>query len=376
MKPLIASAVALSALSISSILSPVLDPISDLFTASSGEGDRVDVQSSIDVIPGMMTYRGYQNLADAAVNPYNKDVIAQRPVGGLSGIDRAGDLYLAISDDKNDARAYAMTVTGEQVTIEDVIALRDAEGKQLNDVDPEGIRMLPNGTFLWSDEGWAKEGRFESPRIIHADRDGTYLREFEVPAYHAPNAEGTRGIHHNNGPEALGLTNDGRAVTVNENALAQDGPRNTEEAGSRTRVTFYNIGTGKADSEYVLDIGPLYPGATDRGISSIVGSEDGSLFVLERGFVPGKGNSAEIYRLNFDGATDVLGKEALDGSETPVTKKMVFDFAGNDEHPENVEGMVWGVPEAFGEEDPQLLVVSDDNFNAPSQRTLLHRLSF
>ncbi|MDK8451602.1 esterase-like activity of phytase family protein, partial [Corynebacterium mastitidis] len=59
-------------------------------------------------------------------------------------------------------------------------------------------------------------------------------------------------------------------ITANEGALVQDGPMNSEERGMRVRLTQYSLGTGQPIAEYPLEIGQLYPGARDRGVSEII----------------------------------------------------------------------------------------------------------
>lgn len=198
----------------------------------------------------------------------------------------------------------------------------------------------------------------------------------------------------------------------------QDGPINTSQTGSKTRLTVYNTQTGKPSAEYVVEVDPTYAPKADRGYASLATSADGNLYALQRGYIPKQGNRAEIYRLNLEGATNVLGREQLDGSEAPVAREKVFDFSGQKpsntetktavnpripDSPENVEGLTFAAPPAHtpnvpprgsiagqlsaesssnaqgagNSTDPAELnrayLISDNNFS-DSQRTLLHSL--
>ncbi len=305
------------------------------------------------------------------------------PFGGISGLERVGqEDYVALSDDSaqhGPARAYLMTIpsdpaSGTPPTVTGATLLRNASGQPYapQTVDPESVRLLPSGDFAWTSEGWAKDGNCRPPAVVLSNPSGREIRRLSVPAYHAPNPEGTRGVRHNKANEGLAVIGEDALVTANEGALVQDGPMNSEERGMRVRLTHYSVSTGQPLAEYPLEVGPLYPGARDRGVSEIISGEDGSLYTIEHSYVPGQGNRGEIYRITLDGATKVLGKEALDGSETPARKELVFDFASLPEHPDNIEALAWAPRLADGR--AQLLVTSDDNFS-DKQRTLLHRIA-
>ena len=95
--------------------------------------------------------------------------------------------------------------------------------------------------------------------------------------------------------------------------------------------------------------------------------------MLERGFFKDLGdngeNKAEIYKLDLDGADDVLGREKLAGKEKTVDKSLVFDFATEKPHPDNVEGLAWGPRAADGRR--AMIVVTDNNFS-DTQTTYFH----
>ncbi|WP_055123348.1 esterase-like activity of phytase family protein [Corynebacterium oculi] len=334
-------------------------------------------------------YLGTTDLSHLAVPGVDKQGKQQPPFGGISGLERLTDTdgpdnsaeYLALSDDSAEngpSRAYRLSIPtdphGAEPTIAGTVILRDSDGQPYapRAVDPESVRILPNGTVAWTSEGWAKDSNFRSPAVIVSEASGRELSRLKVPAYHAPNPEGTVGVRHNKANEGLAVVSEDVVMTANEGALAQDGPMNTEEQGMRVRLTQYSVSTGEPVAEYALEVGALYPGAKDRGISEIIAGDDGSFYVIERGYVAGEGNRGEIYRLTLDGATDVLGTPALTGAEVPVRKELVFDFSELPDHPDNIEALAWAPRLSDGR--AQLLVMSDDNFS-DKQRTLLHRIA-
>lgn len=324
-------------------------------------------------------------------------------VGGLSGLTALADgSYLAISDDKGDygpTRAYRLTIdnNGEaQVTGEMDFTNPDGSAYNPAAFDAEEIRQLPNAHLLWTTEGDSSSLLNRSPMIIESDADGREVRRIQPPAYHVPNLIGTRGINANKGPEAMSVSPDGATIyTINENTLIQDGQLNTETSGAKTRMTAYDAATGQPTAEYVVDVDPVYAPGADRGYASLATAPNGDLYALERGYIPDEGNRGEIYRLDTSAATNVLGKQQLDGTEQSVSREKVFDFADASgaatESPENVEGMTFApaapaAPEAAGSEvepataaqtasasNERLYLVSDNNFS-DTQRTVIHTL--
>lgn len=303
-------------------------------------------------------------------------VSAEKAIGGLSGIEYVGNgRYIAISDDKNEhgpIRAYYFQTRDLKQFEEDgMVALTNAAGAEYAEfTDAEEIRLLPNGNFLWTTEGDAREGQVVPPQLVESKPDGKEVRRIDMPEYHVPDGKTTRGVYHNNGPEAMAVLPGGKtAVTINENALAQDGKANSPENSSLSRVTFFDLKTGQPTKEYAVGVD------AGRGVTSVIADEHGTLYMLERGFFKDLGengeNRAEIYKLDLTGAEDVLDKEALDGGEATVGKSKIFDFAAHPPHPDNVEGLAWGPVREDGRRT--MIVVSDDNFN-DTQTTLFHTL--
>lgn len=339
--------------------------------------------SSQKELPGQKPGEGTTPEAPAKaeyVNRFNFSAVTNNEAaGGFSGIDKvAPGRYVVLSDDKNEygpIRAYFLTTADNKTFTEDgTVEFVGKDGKPYTEfMDPEEIRVLPNGNFLWTTEGNGRLGQVVAPQLIESTPDGTEVRRIDVPEYQVPNGVSTRGIYNNNGPEGMTLIDGGRtAVTVQENALAQDGPKNSASSESLNRITFYDLESGKATRELVVRVG------AGRGATSLLADDDGELYLLERGFFKELGdngeNRAEIYRLNLDGADDVLGRASLKdvaGTVKPVSKEMVFDFATVQPHPDNVEGLAWGSRATDGRRT--LVVVTDNNFS-DTQTTYFHTL--
>ncbi|GAB3072752.1 esterase-like activity of phytase family protein [Corynebacterium aquatimens] len=333
--------------------------------SSSGDNSSQAGSSGSDSAPVrtvQLLYAGAFDLGAVA----RQDPALVTEFGGLSGIDSvgegAGQRFIAISDDKGDfgpVRAYYVRQQSgngdvSQFSVDGKLVFTRADGSEYaaagEYIDAEEIRVLPNGNFLWTTEGRAK-GSVVPPMLIESAPNGKEIRRIAVPAHHVPSGNGSYGVKDNEGPEAMAvIPGMDTAVTINEDALAQD-------RGRLARMTFYDLITGTAVKEFAV------PVSIGRGIASVVADEEGVLYMLERGFNPvTKKNTASIYRLNTEGAQDVLDTSQLSGREPAVRKELVLQLPG---HPDNVEGLAWS--------EGALLVVSDNNFN-PQQRTLVHTL--
>ncbi|MEJ5919757.1 esterase-like activity of phytase family protein [Corynebacterium sp. H78] len=313
------------------------------------------------------------------------------PFGGISGIDHLqGSRYLAISDDRalqGPARVYELEIAaGEDFVakhtdarITRTIGLTDTHGIPYDrgSVDPESIRVLPDGTFLWTSEGNTRKAI--EAEIIHSSPDGRELRRFSPPPYHRDFAT-RRVVKNNRAYEALAVSRDGqRAVVVTEFPLSQDTEAQQIPAGSSglSRVTVYDVPTGQPLSEFVYPLSMELQNTGHPGVSEIIAVNDDAteLIFLERtyGFVAG--NRASLFRVSLDAiaqntATNVLGKDRLDSKEKPLRKRPIFEFPYLPTHPDNVESLAW----CEGRRDV-LFVGSDNNFSS-LQRSLLHAVSW
>ena len=127
------------------------------------------------------------DAADFSLRLIGRQVIATGTLvggvefGGISGVDRASDgSFLAISDDRGGERGaprfYRLSMAYDSsgfhgITISQQAHMQQPDGRDfpatLCMVDPEGIRVAPNGNLYWSSEG-----------IWHTIRQGATNRSF------------------------------------------------------------------------------------------------------------------------------------------------------------------------------------------------------
>ncbi|WP_432521690.1 esterase-like activity of phytase family protein [Kineococcus sp. SYSU DK006] len=291
----------------------------------------------------------------------DETVFGGSPVAGLSALapTAEGEL-LALSD-----RSALFTLDGATRTPTGVVALRDADGAEL---DSEGLVVDRDGTLWISSE--------VGPAVLHYDRGGTLLGQLEVPAdlqlAPAGRARGNLSL------EGLTLSADGLTL------FAADEQELTGDADGVVRVQSWH----RADPGAPFAPGPQFAHRTDPGLGvpEITATPDGRLLVLEREFIDQVGNTVRLYVVDPVGAPDTSGVETVDEESTQelvVPKTLLADLvtcpsAGAvAEQPQlnplldNVEGMA--VLSAQGERHLRLLLVSDDN-ERPTQTTRLYDL--
>ncbi|MCX6471314.1 MAG: esterase-like activity of phytase family protein [Corynebacteriales bacterium] len=300
--------------------------------------------------------------------------------GGLSGIDNiGGGNYVAVSDDKVQYGATRYYQFGLPITPDGMFA---STTPQINGggtiLGPGNVPILPGGADL---EGIRKlggnyvvssEGARPFVRVITPP--GLYVRDLPIPRAYLPGR--SSGLAVNDGFEGLAVTPGGSIALMTEQALRQDGPAPTKAAGTRSRLLVY--GARGCTNEYVYRTDPLARNASNRaskGVSEILAVNATDFLVLERGFDPATGrNDIKVYFSTTRGATSVTGVNRLSGRETVMPKTLVYDFASLPLlRPDNVEGMAFG-PRLSGNRRA-LILISDDNFNNPTQHTKLHLLA-
>lgn len=307
-------------------------------------------------------------------------------LGGLSAIDYdlAQDQFYALSDDRaqrGPARVYPLKLEMTEAGIAGVdisapVVLTDADGQPYapKSVDPEGFRLIPGGAY-WSSES----GEDGAPFVVKMARDGrTAPLVFEIPDYHRPGAG--MGARNNKAFEALAVDEEGRVIVGLENALVQDGPVASLEAGSPARVLLFPAPDASAArvapfAEYVYPVDPIAAAPVpagefaDNGLVELLARPEGGFYALERSFSAGVGTTIKLFTGSFEGASDVLGVESLkSASYTPITKRLILTLqsGGVTNHVDNLEGITFG-PAINGQRT--LVLISDNNFNPRGQLT-------
>ena len=255
--------------------------------------------------------------------------------GGLSGLEIDGDRLLAISDS-----AYWLTthlefdeaglLTGLSSAF--YAPMLDAEGQPLVDraADAEGLAALGNGAYVVSFEREHRMARYD----ISPDWSGTAIA---VPTPVTP-PPGTDRLRDNGGIEGLASADYGLWAGVE-----------------------YPIIDGRPHTLWVMPddgeaTGLPYPAESGFGVTGLDRGPDGDIYLLERLYIRGVGNTIRIMRFDEFGLETEAQRNNIE-TLAVLTPDMTVD---------NFEGIALG--EVNGE--MRLFILSDDNYN-PGQRTLL-----
>lgn len=309
--------------------------------------------------------------------------------GGISGIDLAADgSYWAISDDRGGERGtprfYNLSLDYDAtafngVTINSQTYMQRPDGttfpSNARTVDPEGLRVAPNGNLYWSSEGnWnANPASRYQPFVREMTTSGVFVREFATPAMYNYVDNATTGGRNNKLFEALTVAPDGTIWTANEDALIQDGPLTSIGNGSVVRVTALDPVSGAAGAQYAYELPPIpvdaVPGAPfgpDNGLPELLAISDTQFIAVERAFAFGVGNTIRLTLAEITAdTTDVSGIASLTGADyTPMRRTLLLEMPITFEGItlDNIEGVSWGKTLANG--NRTLVLVADNNFSA------------
>ncbi len=302
-----------------------------------------------------------------------KGIDASVKIGGLSGIcfDQRHGVYYVIADNAP-GRFYSLTLDSLDgtPTIHSETRITYSDGPAPKSLDPESIRMTPDGeTLIWTDEA--------NSTINFMDLKGRVNRVIQLPPAFQPGQKG-QGIYENSGLESLAISADGTLLVVAcEHMLKQD-----EDCGATwmppyhpIRLIFLNMATGQILHEL------LYYAQNSHGLVDLFWDEEGYLWCLERSWSPLTGNDILVFQADLSSATQLKDHPSLCDldSETihPVHTSLVHDFqaerkSGIRRRFDNIEGLTLGRQHSTSTR--QLILVSDDNFSN-SQLTELIEIS-
>lgn len=313
--------------------------------------------------------------------------------GGISGLDRAADgSYYAISDDRGGERGtprfYNLNLDYDgkgfkAVTINSQTTMKRPDGSAFpsnaRTVDPESIRVAPNGNLYWSSEGnWNADPKLRfQPFVREMRADGSFVREFNTPAMFNYVDNATTGGRNNKLFEALTVAPNGTVWTANEDALIQDGRITSINNGSTVRVTALDPLTGQSGAQYAYQLPPIpvdaAPGAPfgpDNGLPELLALSDTRFLAVERAFASGVGNTIRLVLTDTTGATDVSGIASLNGASgvTAMSREVLLEMAIQYQGVtlDNTEAITWGKTLANGN---RTLVLAVDNNFAANQST-------
>jgi hypothetical protein len=313
--------------------------------------------------------------------------------GGISGLDRAADgTYWALSDDRGGERGtprfYSIDLDYDAAAFHGVSIISQTfmqrpDGtpfpSNARTVDPEGLRVAPNGNLYWSSEGnWNANAasRFQ-PFVREMTTTGAFVREFATPAMFDYVDNATTGGRNNKLFEALTVTPSGTLYTANEDALVQDGGLTTVSSGSVVRVMALDPVSGSSTAQYAYELPPIpvdaVPGAPfgpDNGLPELLALSDTEFIALERAFAFGVGNTIRLVLTGIGpDTTDVSGIPALAGAVyTPMRREVLLEMpiAFEGVVMDNFEAMTWGRTLPNG--NRTLVLAADNNFS-PTQTT-------
>lgn len=315
--------------------------------------------------------------------------------GGLSGIEYIGDnRYIAISDYRGGQyghpRFYTLAIdydaTGiHDVRIEQQTDLKNANGKRFPaqaTVDPESIRLAPNGHLYWTSEGNYSQQPSQriQPHLHEIKCNGDFVRAFNHPKAYNYTANQKSGGRNNKLFEALAVDQQGTVYIANEDALIQDGYTATEYSNSAVRITALSPNTGNAIKQYayILPKIPNNSGLTfyqTNGLTELLPLGPNRFIALERAFVAGTGNTIRLVKTQITpNTTDTSQLPSLIGDDyTPMTRKLLLEITPTYQgiKVDNIEGMTWGKRLKNGHRT--LVLVSDNNF---SERQVTQFLAF
>lgn len=309
--------------------------------------------------------------------------------GGISGLDRAADgTYWAIADDRGGERGtprfYNLSLDYDAagfngVAINSQTYMQRPDGttfpSNARTVDPEGIRVAPNGNLYWSSEGnWnASAASRYQPFVREMTTSGVFVREFATPAMYNYVDNASTGGRNNKLFEALTVTPNGTIYTANEDALVQDGPLTSVSNGSVVRLTALDPVSGAAGAQYAYELPPIpvdaVPGAPfgpDNGLPELLAISDTQFIAIERAFAFGVGNTIRLTLAEITAdTTDVSGIASLTGADyTPMRRTLLLEMPITFEGItlDNIEAISWGKTLANG--NRTLVLAADNNFSA------------
>jgi hypothetical protein len=254
-------------------------------------------------------------------------------------------------------------------------------------LDPEGIRIAPDGGWWISEEYGPWIDRFSS--------EGVHQRRIQLPqryrvAQPGPSYDAempplnTRGRQANRGLESLAISPDGATLfTMTQSPLIQDGGLNAE---NRREGLFIRILAIRVDTQEPTFREYLYQLDDKRhGVNELLAINDHELLVLERDGAKGaKARCRRVYRVDLRetdetasatlAAIDALPRSGIVSGVRPLKKTLELDLLdpahglAGDDMPEKIEGLSFGPALADGR---RTLLVSTDNDLIPENPTLI-----
>lgn len=333
------------------------------------------------------TYAASLRFIDAYVIPTGTQFEGVE-FGGISGLEKTQDGdYLAISDERGNEhggpRFYHLSLDYDakafkKVTINSQHYFKQPNGKPFSDtqatVDPESIRVAPNGHYYWVSEGnFSTEPALRTqPHLHEVSPDGTFVKAFKIPPVYYYADGKTTGGRDNKLFESLTVDDSGTVYIVNEDALVQDGNVATPRRPAWTRITAFDPKSGRSTAQYAYSLSytPMNGNGVKKytpplnGVTEMLALGNKSFLVIERAYAANTGHIIKLIKATItDKTTDISNLKSLkDQTVIPMKKSQVL-FIPPRYHglvTDNIEGITWGKTLANG--NRTLILVSDNNF--------------
>ena len=369
-----------------------LPPLQTTWVSSDEELPLVDADPSRDVRPEPSSGSKSLRLHFLKDWSFSKEFKWQnKRVGGLSALafDQKHQLIWALSDDRGlegPPRIYKFQLITEgefRLNLVDELILRNEKGQVFEPraLDPEGLVLMKDGSFLVVSEGELSRRRTIPPRLIWFDERGYFLKEIAIPRTYFDLEQdlSSYGVENNMAFESLTLTEDERWLYMApESALLQDGSHASFEAGALIRIQEF-----EKDGKEILPTAQLVYQTEPiehlgqglqvgmNSLAELIALGQRRFLALERAFLASSRlNVVRLYQVDCLKATEVGPNVSLkDQAFRACTKEKVWEdqslkglLQSQQKRVDNLEGMVLfkteNAPQTF------LLMVSDNNFSA------------
>jgi len=339
------------------------------------------------------------NLAISAENAYSLRLIGDYTIktgtifereefGGISSIDRLpnGD-FLALSDERGGGhggpRFYSLSIkldteSIKQVTINNVVHLKYPDGSTLPSskptIDPEGLRVAPNGNLYISSEGNWNENPLEryQPLIGEFKTDGSLVRVINTSIKFNYADNKTSGARDNKVFESIAVTPSGQIFTANEDALIDDGNAASAKAGSLIRVVKIDPSSDQPAQEYAYELPKISLDETGKekyppgnGLVELLALSENEFIAVERAYVDGVGITVNLIKAKIEKDTTNISafNSLINKKFKPMERKMLLSMpvTYHGIRIDNIEGISLGPVLRNGNQT--LILVSDNNFD-------------
>lgn len=252
-------------------------------------------------------------------------------------------------------------------------------------LDPEGIRIGPDGDLFISDE--------YGPSILRFDRNGKFKNSVPVPKHFrvkhpaatktVENSSNSSGRQSNRGMEGLAISSTNKTLFgLMQSPLLQDCVRSEtgKPLGSNCRLLKIGLNKPTETTEYLYRLD-----ANSNKLNEILSVDSDRFLVIERdGYSATAAKCKTIQLISTRDATDIqsqvrLPEKTIPSGVTPVDKRVFIDLLdpsfglAGAKMPEKIESLCFGPSLDDGRRT--LVVVSDNDF-LPDQPTRIWVFAF